>query len=389
LPTKIRSTGPASSAGEDITLRPASQNLDQHKGSSSMTASGQIVKLLNDTIAVDVDFITSQCYLRPNDIVFLAGSLVEGMGNQYSDLDVYVITGELRSSTAIDVGRHHRVFSTDRDIMREGSSPKPVLLIHTVLPNSKIKVDVEFRTYKDLQLLYARISTMFEYACDNLIMLSKRLESREEFIVHRLLTCTPIINGDAISDLLSGLSRSQYAYLSYRWFASDFSILLDLLGVWHQGHAQLAADIAREQVIQEMTGYLCLLGVTNIRRKWLLPYLEKVAIDPALKQRFLDCLFFTDTETQQKKLHYIEKSLDLIDDIFDASRPLLEQLPSVPSGERALSKLRQEVNMDPSGGADYAEMEFDYRSKAYGRRCAPTRSLLPPFGAGAIEWPQA
>jgi hypothetical protein len=350
-----------------------------------MRVSGQTIHILNNTIAVDVDFIKSQCYLKSNDIVFLAGSLVEGMGNLYSDLDVYVVTDELRSSTSIDIGRHYRVLSTDRDIMREGSPPKPVLLIHTVLPNSKIKVDVEFRTFKDLGLLNHRINTMFEYACDNLIMLSKRLEPREEFIIHRLLNCIPIVNEGAISDLLSGFSRSQYAYLSYRWFASDFSVLLDLLGAWHQGHLQLAADIAREQIIQDVTGYLCLLGVTNIRRKWTLSYLEKVAIDPALKQRFLDCFFFTDTDTKQKKLQYVEKALDLVDDIFDASQPLLEQIPSVPVGDRALAKLRQEVNMDPSGGEDYVEMEYGYRSKPYGRRGTPTRNLLPAFGAGAIE----
>ena len=349
-----------------------------------MATAGQTIRLLRGTIAVDVSFIISQCYVQPGDIVILAGSLVENMGNLYSDLDVYVITDALRTSAAIDIGRHHRVLSIDRDIMREGVPPKPVFLIHTVLPHSKIKIDVEFKTRKELGLLFDEVRSMHAYACENLIMLSKRLKPRDEFIIHRLFNCHPLVNETALRTLTSQLSRPQYAYLSYRWFASDFSVLLDLLGAWHQARIDLAADLARELVILEMTAYLCLLGVTNIRRKWLLPYVEQTAMAPLLRQRFFETFFFKNADSPQHKAVHVENCLDLIDDIYDASRPLLDQLPN-PSGEHALVKLRQEVNLDPSGGMDYAEMEYSFRAKPYGQKGTPTRLLLPPFGAGALQ----
>ncbi|MDR7033483.1 hypothetical protein [Mesorhizobium sp. BE184] len=348
-----------------------------------MLAAGQTIKLLKDTISVDVDFITSQCYLRPNDVVILAGSLVEDMGNLYSDLDVYVITDELRSSDMIDIGRHHRVLTVERDIARKGCTPKQVLLIHTVLPQSKIKVDVEFKTRKEFDSLFDEVRSMHAYACDNLAMMSKRLKPRDEFIIHRLFNCSAIINESALQDLKSQLSLSQYAYLSYRWFASDFSVLLDLLGAWHQGRIDLAADLARELVVLEMTGFLCLLGVTNIRRKWLLVYVEQTEMDATIKQRFLESFFFQGADSPQQKVAHVEKSLDLIDDIYDASRPLLERLPN-PSGEQALAKLRQEVHLDPAGGEEYVEMEYNFRAKPYGQKGTPTRLLLPPLGAGTL-----
>lgn len=348
-----------------------------------MLATSQTIKLLKGTIAVDVDFITSQCYLRPNDVVILAGSLVEDMGNLYSDLDVYVITDELPSSDMIDIGRHHRVLSVERDIVRQGDPSKKVLLIHTVLPHSKIKVDVEFKTRREFDLMFNEVRSMHAYACDNLAMMSKRLKPREEFIIHRLFNCMPIINESALAALKSQLSLPQYAYLSYRWFASDFSVLLDLLGAWHQGRINLAADLARELVILEMTGYLCLLGVTNIRRKWLLVYIEQTEMDPTIKQRFLDSFFFKGADDAQEKAAHVEKSLDLVDDIYEASRPLLERLPN-PSGEQALAKLRREVNLDPSGGEEYVEMEYNFRAKPYGQKGSPTRQLLPPLGTGTL-----
>ncbi len=349
-----------------------------------MLASGRTIKLLKGTIAVDVDFITSQCYLRPNDVVILAGSLVEDMGNLYSDLDVYVITDELRSSDTIDVGRHHRVLSVERDIVREGDPPKKVLLIHTVLPHSKIKVDVEFKTRREFEIMFEEVRSMHAYACDNLVMMSKRLKPRDEFIIHRLFNCSPIINVSALDELKNQLSLDQYAYLSYRWFASDFSVLLDLLGAWHQGRIDLAADLARELVILEMTGLLCLLGVTNIRRKWLLVYVEQTEMDPTIRRRFLESFFFRGVDSAEQKKTYVEKSLDLVDDIYQASRPLLERLPN-PCGEQALAKLREEVHLDPAGGEEYVEMEYNFRAKPYGQKGTPTRLLLPPLGAGTLK----
>lgn len=349
-----------------------------------MVAAGQKVELLKGTISVDVDFITSQCYLLPNDLVILAGSLVEDMGNRYSDLDVYVIADELRSGDMIDVRRHHRVLTVDRDILREGDPLKQVRLIHTVLPHSKIKVDVEFRTRRELEQMFDEVRSMHAYACDNLIMMSKRLKPRDEFIIHRLFNCVPIVNESALDALRSQLSRPQYAYLSYRWFASDFSVLLDLLGAWHQGRIDLAADLARELVVLEMTAFLCLLGVTNVRRKWLLAYVEQIEMDSTIRQRFLESFFFQGADNTQQKMALVERSLDLIDDIYDASCPLLERLPN-PSGEQALAKLRREVRLDPTEGEEYVEMEYNFRAKPYGQKGTPTRLLLPPMGAGALN----
>src|ERR1700743_3329478 len=191
--------------------------------------------VLDGQLQVDTSFVLDNCYAAEGDAVIMAGSLVEGMGNRYSDLDVYVFCESPKLSSAVNLDGHYRVISNARKIVRDRDGDCEVMLVHTVLPQSGVKVDVEFKTYRELAQLQVRVDEIFAYARQNLVLLSQRLSFREESLMHRLFTGTVLLGAQKLEDFRSGFSKAKYCYLAYRWSASDFSVLLDLMGSWAQG----------------------------------------------------------------------------------------------------------------------------------------------------------
>lgn len=331
-------------------------------------------------LGIDLPFeeILASCYPRADDIIFVSGTLVEGIGNRYSDIDVYVITDRYRSSAEVDLSRHHRVLSPARDIIRGGADPQDVMLIHTVVPGTAAKIDVEYKTFDEVQDLFARVHDIFTYASQNLILLTKRLTDREEAFIHRLFNCVPVQNPAALGELLKGIRLSEYSYLGYRWVASDFAVLLDIAGAWSAGELDRAVELARENAFTQLAGYLRLRGLTNFRRKWLLTYLERMDV-AGIRARFIELMYMRGADDTLAKADYVRRALDFVDDLFSLAHPVLAAMSGVPSGARALDLLRRDRKADGLAN-EYADWELAYRSKAYGLAGAPTRTLLRGSG---------
>ncbi|HEX3850064.1 MAG TPA: aspartate aminotransferase family protein, partial [Polyangiaceae bacterium] len=71
----------------------------------------RVHSLLNDTVHVSHSFVLENCYAKPSDTVVLASSLIEGMGNKYSDLDAYVFCERLLHPSEVRRLDHHRVLT--------------------------------------------------------------------------------------------------------------------------------------------------------------------------------------------------------------------------------------------------------------------------------------
>lgn len=333
------------------------------------------ISLLGGHVRVDQSFIDGQIYFRKGDVAIAAGTLIEGIGNKFSDLDMYVFTEERRSCEEIAYRQHHRVLSVDRDILSETSRGKQVFLIHTVVPNSGVKIDVEFDTFAEVEALFDQVKSIYDYACNNLVLLTKVLTVRQQNLIHRLFNCLVLRNEPRFQELLGGISRWQYCYVAYRWFASDFSVLLDLMGAWDKQEIDRSVDLARENLIQQMSAYLHLVGSTNLRRKWLLTYLHQLPVPDAIRFRFLNLFYMTGVTDRRSKEQFVFSTLDLIDEIQEASREKLLDNPYFPSGRAALDTLHANC-FGSAATSDYGETEYRYRSRVYEEGVKPTRLLL-------------
>jgi hypothetical protein len=327
-------------------------------------------------LPLPLDSILANAYVSAGDAVFAAGSLIEGIGNAFSDLDVYVVTTQRPSAASIDYRRHYRVISTAREILRGPVEGTSVCLIHTVFADSPAKLDVEFVTTADATILFERVRRLYDYAAKNLVLMTARLVSREELFVHRLFHCRPLIRESAICALRAQLNLDQYCYLAYRWVASDFSVLLDVIGAWQKGEWPRAVDIARGAVVRESLGLLHLLRCTRIGYKWVPVYMNRCArLPPEFKAEFAYLFCPDQLAGQRRKREYVVRALDYLDTIFMLSRELLEENPAAPSGEAALRLLRDDHNY-ADHSSRYAKLEYAYRAKVYGIDGLPSRAYL-------------
>jgi hypothetical protein len=317
--------------------------------------------------------LLQQCSLSDTRLcTFLGGSLIEGLGNAASDLDIYAIGEALPQLEDFSRVPIHRLLTSDRRILRPGDDPKArVFVAHYALGDSRMKVDVEFQIYSNVLSLAERVRELHAYAAANLVLLTRRLTPREEDFITRLLNGRPLSGADAFEDLQNRFDRRKVQYLAYRWLASDFSIVLDIIGAWSDGDSLRAVDIARENVLRQVQAYLHLKGMLNLKRKWLLRFVDRLLADEAeLADRFHRLFFFAGVEDARQ---FVRETLDFCDEIFVRSERLLIENASAPTGTAALELLSRDRELSDS---KYADLEFEYRAKVYGCPGRATRDYL-------------
>ncbi len=343
-----------------------------------MTATTRMVELNVAGVPsrIELGVAANFCAGDSRALAFASGTLIEGIGNPFSDIDVYVVRDRLPRTGDLDLSGNFRVIGKDRRILHDGVVGEQVYLVHRLIPESHVKIDIEFRTFADVSSIIRTIEELFDYAIHNLVLLTRYMNYREEDFIHRILVGVPIANPVAFGELRRAISAEQYTYLCYRWNASDFSVLIDLLGAWRAGEYDRAKDLARENLIQQMSAFLHLNGLTNKRRKWLLRYLTRIeSAYPTLVTRFRELFFFRANDDCRDCYSYVGATLDLVDDIFRASSVILERTPAFPSGPLAIRQLERETAIR-NGQPDLAEMEFHYRTRVYGAVLPPSRNYL-------------
>ncbi len=333
-------------------------------------------ELLGGTLQLPRSFVLQNAYLRDGDGAFVGGSLIEGTGNRFSDVDVHVVTERLRLESEIDMRRHYRVLSPDRSILAGDSPQAPVFLIHTVVPQTHVKVDIEYRTTADVDALADGVDQVFAYAVRSLMLLTKYMAARDMAFIHRLFRSQDLCGSPALDGLRTRIGMRRFQYLLYRWKASDFSVLLDILGAWEEGDLLRCADMARENMVTQFHAYTHLCGSTNYHRKWIIKYACRCGVEEALLARYLHLLGAECGGEPQRSADYILAVLDFVDELFAAGAQRLQaDYPEVSSGPDACAAIDA---LARSQQEEYSQMEVDYRKKAYGAAGRATRSWFAP-----------
>ena len=140
--------------------------------SSGVAGAQACVELLGGTLRVPHEHILACVYPKAGDVVVAAGSLVEGVGNRFSDVDIYVFTDQLRRGSDVSLEAHHRVVDVNKEIVRHGMSDREIFVMHTVVPGTAHKIDVEFRVFGAVDELATWMRDLFSYAAANLVLFS-------------------------------------------------------------------------------------------------------------------------------------------------------------------------------------------------------------------------
>jgi hypothetical protein len=329
------------------------------------------MSLLGGKVILKRDFIVENAYLQANDAAFAGGSLIEGIGNVNSDVDVYVITDRLRREREIDARRHFRAFDTERSILTGASPDAEVFLVHTVIPGERIKVDIEYRTWAEIHAMADLVRETFAHACESLISLTTSMDRRELAFIHRLYNSKTLVGNTALERLRDRIGIMRFKYVMYRWKASDYSVLLDMQGAWEDRDWIRCADMARENMVTQFHAYTHLCGNTSYNRKWIITYAKRLNVDQPLYNRYISLLTTSAGRSENELRAYILATIDFVDDIFTACSRIIREEPCYPSGPAALSAIDEYFC---SEAGDYSENEIAYCKKAYGVHATSTRT---------------
>jgi predicted nucleotidyltransferase len=331
---------------------------------------------------LSIQHLLELAHAAADDLVFLSGSLIEGIGNAFSDVDIYVISGaETSARRSQALAAQWRALTRGRDILRADphataapiSKGDDVFLVHIPVPNTISKIDIEYRSSSELETIARRIDELFEYAVENLELLTKSMDLRDRMLTHRVHSGLFIQGSEKASHLKDRLSAERFSYLCYRWVASDFSLLLDALGAWEKDELDRCAQIMRDKLFFEMLGLLNLHGLTTQHPKWILSYITAYRASPLPSSlqdvardfhRLFAAMNWSSRDLQQS---YVRDCAELMDRIYDLCALRLREMTAVPSGKEACAQLRRSIGRTPLE-TGYADMELEHRLLAYGER---------------------
>ncbi|MEJ2063578.1 MAG: hypothetical protein P8X74_09945 [Reinekea sp.] len=187
--------------------------------------------------------------------VWIAGSLVEGIGNDSSDIDVYMVVEDL---------------NTIKEFVTDGCRFK--IQIHYFKSR---RVDVEIWSYESIDRLASKIDSLQVDNAENSFL--DALDENEIDFAHRIFNCRVVRNTDAYADIVDRFDRvkiNRYLFENKRIYIDDS--FDDTVGMLNSGN--ISGAIRRSQETLEFSIDLLLYskGWTNPKNKHRFKILEAI-----------------------------------------------------------------------------------------------------------------
>ncbi|WP_406863827.1 hypothetical protein ABZO31_26680 [Streptomyces sp. HUAS MG47] len=210
---------------------------------------------------------------HPEDgVLFVAGSVVDGLANRNSDLDVYFLGGDAAPVVGSDT------------TVRKGEKSGTV----AVLDGREISLSVlEPSGIEELARSFRECLTAL--SADSGIV---QLESQNDLkVLHRLRTGVPLRGGERLEQLRrsTGTDRLAEYHVNVQAVAA-VNRLTDVEGELAEGNDASASWMFREAVAHVARLVLALDGETNPAPKWLVRLLERGGPEPRLRSRLAQLL---------------------------------------------------------------------------------------------------
>jgi hypothetical protein len=317
------------------------------------------ISILSGKQTVDLGYVRDKIYTRPDDIVIVAGTLVEGIGNRCSDFDIYVITGERPRMSDVDMGRHHWVYNADDNITTKKDGE--VIQIFDYIDSGSLAWDVEYWTVGEVSELFDAMHRKYQDALThtrNIPGLSYKVSG----FLHRLFEAVPVQNEAQYRQLLKGISREELCFMGFRQFIGGYPTFRDIKGCWLDNDLQTALQVTRNYLTDQLFALTFAERLSNPNKKWLFKKLARLSPgNKPLAERYTE-LCFRGARTDAAKRTWILDAMRLIDDVFDAARLRLQQGDAFFSPETALALIEQERRTK-----DHPELERQllFRRKIY------------------------
>lgn len=218
-------------------------NLDTHLQSHGVTLEG-VYRRLADAVGV-----------KPEDVVYLSGSLLAGLGNLHSDIDAFIVTSRpLPPSTVGDV---------------------------FMLPFEDTQIDLERWTPAAIEALFQRLETATRAVGARDPRPAMQFTTRELEFLYRLSIARPLTDEARFAVLAARLDRERVAQVLFdRACVVGEAVHTDIAGFLHDGDEVSAFLAARHLVDLVADAFLASQGEINPGPKWRYRALHRLGPRP-------------------------------------------------------------------------------------------------------------
>ncbi len=265
----------------------------------------------NGDLIVSRDGLIKDSHAKESDIIVVSGTLLEGIGNSHSDIDVYVITEYL--SPVEEIGKHNYV----------GSEKGLVRQFYDYLPEGNFGLDVEFYTVPEIHALFDRMISLAERAAMNTKIYRPKLNTSDSDAIHKLLIGKCLAGSARLKTIIESRHREAFCFLQYRNKIGGYPEFKDIAGAYASKDVDTALYNARIYLAQQISALCHISGNTNSKPKWLMQNIKSLPEkDSNLGQAVMSFLF-TEARTQSAKMSLFKDWCELVDQVFLATHEYL------------------------------------------------------------------
>jgi hypothetical protein len=289
------------------------------------------IELLGGQLTVDAAELLSRSKATQRDVVVLSGTLLEGFGNLYSDLDLYVICEQLPMKASE---------GTPALIVREDGRVRRIN--EPLVSAESIVLDIQYYTFRELDTLARSLNTLYAESRRGTQIFRKSLHPEDEDLIHKLLTGRVLLDGSGTFDARKIFDHGNFCFLKYRNEVGGYAEFRDLVGSWTAGDMDTCLHNMRGYLISQVSGMMFLAGGTNPRPKWFVRKLGALGREYSTLRDELMLWMNAAHLTPGQKRDAIEAACALIDMTYSHDRWLLDTNPRYFCAEEALALTEQE-----------------------------------------------
>ncbi len=289
------------------------------------------IELLGGRIHVFAKDLLSRSRAEEPDVVILSGTLLEGIGNLYSDLDIYVIGDRLPPKGPNGPAAL---------VIREDGRVRRINEVLESAPN--IILDVQYYTFRELATFARSLNELYEQSRRSAQIFRKTLHQDDEDLIHKLLTGVTLKDGTGHFNAHKTFDAGKFCFLKYRNEVGGYAEFRDLIGSWVDGDLDSCLYNIRGYLISQVSGMMFLAGNTNPRPKWFVRRLASLGEEYLeLRERIVTWMHDA-RHTLSQKREAVETACDLIDMAYALVRSLLSTRPQYFPAEEALQLVESE-----------------------------------------------
>lgn len=289
------------------------------------------IEILGGRVIIDPYELLGRSRATDQDVIVLSGTLLEGFGNLFSDLDLYVVGHTLPT-------KESEVPATL--VIREDGCVRRVN--ETLEEAADIVLDVQYYTFHELDTLARSLRILYLESRQSTGIYRKTLHHEDEDLIHKLLTGEVLQDGTGEFDARTRFDPGAFCFLKYRNEMGGYAEFRDLVGSWAAGDLDTCIYNTRGYLISQVSGMMFLAGSTNPRPKWFIRRLSALGSEYAGLKDGVMSWMQSAYRTERQKQAAIETACDLIDLTYAHARALLGTNPSYFTAGEALELTERE-----------------------------------------------